>query len=624
VLGQPENEAAGSVDDAGHAGDRLTDEWVDGEFLLVSAIRAHTERRFADYRALVNRFFEEQGLLAPLRSGSQPFSFDELRGTPHAETAKGGPLVTVIMTTFNSADTVSYAVRSILEQTHRDLELLIVNDASTDDTMTILADLAAHDDRVTVVQAERNRGTYAGRNHALREARGQYLTFHDADDWAHPQRLQIHVEQMESDPDLMATRSNWLRMDGSGRIDFRRWHRRLSHPNPASMFLRRDVVETMGYFDPVRFSADSEYWYRAQRVLGRAAVTSLPACLGFGRLHEASLTRSGAGARDAEDYSPVRSAYQYSWWEWHSRSNKADLYIDPDAQSRTFWAPPAMLAGAPVDNGEAVSLAACYPGLEAEREVPAVVIGISLVSKRVAADWALTETLLRRTLRSVLNQDEPRWRAVICGHDRPDLPELDDPRITFMESDIDPPSEARNFRRDKMWKRRLAAAVLRDLGGGYFCPLDADDLIHRGLVGHVLESDNRRGYGIGHGYVEDFANERLAPVPGVWSAPFDRVCGSSAMLYFDADELPRDGRPDPELGFNLFQAHAYWPIVAEELGRPLEHIPFPAGVYVVNHSQNLSFGLQRAGTRTANVIASIERHAVTDREGILREEFGQE
>jgi hypothetical protein len=114
------------------------------------------------------------------------------------------------------------------------------------------------------------------------------------------------------------------------------------------------------------------------------------------------------------------------------------------------------------------------------------------------------------------------------------------------------------------------------------------------------------------------------PVPGVWSAPFDRVCGSSAMLYFDADELPRDGRPDPELGFNLFQAHAYWPIVAEELGRPLEHIPFPAGVYVVNHSQNLSFGLQRAGTRTANVIASIERHAVTDREGILREEFGQE
>lgn len=601
-------------------------EWSGGEFALVDAVRALDDGRHGDYRRLVDEFFSEQGLYPPLARTDEPFSFAALGVGGEAEPAPEGPLVSVIMTTFNAADTVEYAVRSILEQTHSQLELLIVDDVSTDGTPAVLNELAAADERIVVIHAERNGGTYAGRNRALRQARGTYITFHDADDWAHPQRLRVHVEAMEDDPAVLATRSMWLRVDSTGRIDFRRWHRRLVHPNPASMFFRREVVDRIGFFDPVRFSADSEYWYRAQRVFGRTAVRGLPTCLGFGRQHDSSLTRSGAGARDAEDYSPVRSAYQHSWFEWHARSSAGDLWLDGEPGHRRFWAPPQMQETAPVaadSSRSPATLAVAYPGLDGEQDPPAMIFGISLASKQAAADWALTERLLARTLRSVLNQEDPRWRAVVCGHDRPDLPELDDPRVIFMTADIEPPADSRGFRKDKMWKRRLAATVLRDLGGGYFCPLDADDLIHTSLVARVLADDNRRGYGIERGYVEDFTNERLAPVPGVWSAPFDRVCGSSAVLYFDADELPRDGKADPELYFNLFQAHAYWPIVAEELGRPLERLPFAAGVYVVNHSQNLSFGLQRAGRRTANVIAAIERQAVSDREEVLRAEFGQ-
>jgi hypothetical protein len=223
----------------------------------------------------------------------------------------------------------------------------------------------------------------------------------------------------------------------------------------------------------------------------------------------------------------------------------------------------------------------------------------------------------------VLHQSDPRWRTVIVGHDRPDLPELDDPRVTFVVADVEPPDQPTHRRRDKMRKRRLAGSILRGFDGGYFCPLDADDLVQRDLVKHVLADDNRRGYTFESGFVEDYANHRLAPVPGAWSASFSRVCGTSAVLYFERVELPQSGDAEPKLYFNLFQAHAYWPVVAEEFGRPLEAIPFPAAVYVVNHSQNLSFGLQRTAQRTSNIIASIERHAVADGAPVLTKEFGQ-
>jgi glycosyltransferase involved in cell wall biosynthesis len=251
------------------------------------------------------------------------------------------------------------------------------------------------------------------------------------------------------------------------------------------------------------------------------------------------------------------------------------------------------------------------------------IFGISLASKQVVNDWAHTQLMLQRTLRSVLNQTDPRFRVIICGHERPKLAELDDRRVTFIVSDAKRPENSSQFRGDKMWKRRLIGAKLRRMGGGYFFPLDADDLVHKNVVEHVLADDNRRGYSIAQGYVEDFLHQRLAPVPGAWSAPFHHVCGSSAVLYFEPEDLPVGGRTEDGLYFNLFTSHAYWPIVAEESGKPLDTVPFPGGVYVVNHSQNLSFGLQRAGERVRNIAASVERHALEDGQAVLESQFMQ-
>lgn len=323
---------------------------IDGEFALVNAIAAAREGRWAEYRTLVNGYFTGQGLSAPVEDADRPFGFTELcSGDDRALTGSGdGPLVSVIMSAYNAAETLAGAARSILDQTYRDIELIVVDDCSTDGTADILAELAGADDRVRVLRNDTNLGAYGSRNRGLEHAAGAYLTFHDADDWAHPQRIATHVAAMLERPDAAASRSDWLRVDERGAIDFRRWHKRIAHPNPASFFMKREVLERLGFFDTVRFSADSEYWYRTQRVFGRDQVVIVGKCLGFGRQHTTSLTRSGSGSRDAEDYSwratsarrtgPSISAGTRHTSAGSRRRSCADWAADTSARStRTTW-----------------------------------------------------------------------------------------------------------------------------------------------------------------------------------------------------------------------------------------------------------------------------------------------
>ena len=333
-------------------------------------------------------------------------------------------------------------------------------------------------------------------------------------------------------------------------------------------------------------------------------------------MHEASLTQSGGGAMDTENFSPIRSAYSAAYLEWHAKSRPSELKLPPRLAVRPFPAPDEMVVPPPAAAGRELGPASLASA------VPEFMFGISLASARVSGNWGRTQELLGHTLRSLLNQSDPRFSVVICGHERPNLPELSDSRVRFIECDQDPPKRSSDFRGDKMRKRRLIGATLRGRGGGYFFPLDADDLVHRDVVAHVRADDNRKGYLIEKGYALDYRNRVLAPIPGAWSVSFDRGCGSSAAIWFETEELPVDGENDPELYFNLFQSHAYWPIVAEEYDRRLEPFPFAGGVYVVNHDQNLSFRLQRKGVRTENIVRAIERHRIEGADVLLAGNFG--
>ena len=107
------------------------------------------------------------------------------------------PMVSVIVPVYNAEQTLRRCVASILEQQFTDLELLLVDDGSTDASGEICDEFAARDARVTVLHQE-NAGVSAARNHALDQANGTYLQFLDSDDWITPDATRSLVRAAET------------------------------------------------------------------------------------------------------------------------------------------------------------------------------------------------------------------------------------------------------------------------------------------------------------------------------------------------------------------------------------------------------------------------------------------
>lgn len=109
------------------------------------------------------------------------------------------PLVSVVTANYNGARYLTDAIRSVLGQTLADLELIIADDASTDDSLAVIAQAAAGDPRVRVLKARRNGGPGPARNRALAAARGRFIAVFDSDDLMAPERLERLVARARGD-----------------------------------------------------------------------------------------------------------------------------------------------------------------------------------------------------------------------------------------------------------------------------------------------------------------------------------------------------------------------------------------------------------------------------------------
>lgn len=137
------------------------------------------------------------------------------------------PIVSVLMCVRNAARYVGEAVDSILTQTLRELELIVVDDGSTDSTLQLLQQRAKRDDRLRVI-AQRQIGAVPCRNLALRESRGEFIAIMDADDAALPHRLERQVAFLRDHPDHVAVGAWVLMIDAEGE-PLRPWQTPTTH-----------------------------------------------------------------------------------------------------------------------------------------------------------------------------------------------------------------------------------------------------------------------------------------------------------------------------------------------------------------------------------------------------------
>lgn len=211
--------------------------------------------------------------------------------------------VSVTMAVFDAEPYIAGSIEAVLEQTHRDFELILINDGSTDGSLGLLKHYEAADPRVRVV-TRANRGVVFTRNELLEMARGEFIAVNDADDVSVRNRLEKQLDYMRAHPECVALggQMRWVDPDGlyvcnrfghltHEEIEAAHFGGKGSVIGHSSVMMRADAARRAGGyregFDPAE---DFDLWLRLAE-LGRLA--NLPDVVVSYRLHASSISHSG-------------------------------------------------------------------------------------------------------------------------------------------------------------------------------------------------------------------------------------------------------------------------------------------------------------------------------------------
>lgn len=286
--------------------------------------------------ALFNLMYEMSDF-APLALIDQdaPLSMDNLTSGP-ANPVESRIKLSVLMPAFNSAGAIKTAIKGVLEQTWRNLELIVVDDCSTDETAAVVETIASTDPRVRLIRQERNQGAYVARNAALHAATGDLVTVHDADDWSHPQRFEVQVREMIASSSRAPNATYGARVSPDLLVRTKPFGGNMMVLNTSSLVFWRDDLMRLNGWDPVRMASDAELMERVTLHYGaaeRRIHKETP--LSFIRLDDNSLTRNTATGVNTIRYG-ARREYKDAYARWHKGSKSRAIGDRPFAAPNPF------------------------------------------------------------------------------------------------------------------------------------------------------------------------------------------------------------------------------------------------------------------------------------------------
>jgi hypothetical protein len=261
-------------------------------YLAAANVEEKTEKRLE----WINKTLDVYGLEpVSLLEKEAETTYDKLTSIPGKQT-ETGPKVTVVIPAYNAENVIKTAIESILMQTWQNFELIVVDDCSRDNTRESISKYAEKDERVKLLLTPQNSGPYVARNIALKEATGDFVTINDSDDWSHPRKLEIQVRDLIENPAVIANTSEQARMLEDLGLYRRGTPGQYIFTNMSSLMFRREpVMEKVGFWDEVRFAADSEYIKRIGLIFGKEKIVDLKTGpLSFPRQTAGSLTGSSA------------------------------------------------------------------------------------------------------------------------------------------------------------------------------------------------------------------------------------------------------------------------------------------------------------------------------------------
>lgn len=217
-------------------------------------------------------------------------------------------LVSVVMAVYNGQEYLREAIDSVLLQTYTDIELIIVNDASTDRTKEILEQII--DERVKMIHLEKNEGAASALNLGIGHAKGKWIAIHDADDISYPKRIEKQVGYLNKHPDTVAVSSFIKCIHGRNNLIPQQYLSGLEKlinrvqtseeiksdlyttcplTHGTIMFSKKAFVDLGKYDSILRISYDYDLW---TRLIPLGKIEKLPEKLYKYRVHNDSLTNN--------------------------------------------------------------------------------------------------------------------------------------------------------------------------------------------------------------------------------------------------------------------------------------------------------------------------------------------
>lgn len=249
-------------------------------------------------------------------------AFDRLFSQASPAELEEQPLITIIVTTYKpSYNELLNSITSLLNQSWRNIEIIIVDDCSPEAHTSDLTAISQLDKRVRLIRSQINMGTYISRNIGMAEARGDFVTGQDDDDWSHPRRLERQIRFLLDNPEVPGCRVKAIAC--SPELERVRMGYKPETPNASSLMIRRPLVELTGGFLPARKAADTEFQKRIERITG-FDVVELTEPLTLIRILPNSLSRNEFRAGWSH---PARRQFKSSYTYWHENSSPKELCI---------------------------------------------------------------------------------------------------------------------------------------------------------------------------------------------------------------------------------------------------------------------------------------------------------
>jgi teichuronic acid biosynthesis glycosyltransferase TuaG len=203
-------------------------------------------------------------------------------------------LVSVVMPMYNSESFILDSIESVLSQTHRELELLIVNDCSTDSSLKIIGSIS--DERIKIFSNDRQLGISRARNVGIRKSLGRYIAFCDSDDIWHPEKLSLQLHHMHKTGSYVS-HTNAIIIGQNGKNIGKRVFPEMINFN--KLIIRNYILNSSGIYDAViigkiyQKNLRHEDYYMWLEILSRSFQSiGVNECLVSYRVHDSNISKN--------------------------------------------------------------------------------------------------------------------------------------------------------------------------------------------------------------------------------------------------------------------------------------------------------------------------------------------